>query len=160
MLMPDGVSCKATISACEKGNQWKAAPALLHGMVLQSMTPDAVSYSATISACKKGNQWSYSAALLLLHVMVDQLLMADAVTCNAAISAFEEGEVLGFKRVFLKEQERFGLSGVLGEEGRMVAGGGLRETDRGRAIGDSCRRMVACPVLGFFRRLACGALRL
>ncbi|CAK0788104.1 unnamed protein product [Prorocentrum cordatum] len=47
----------AGISACEKGEQWQRALALLSEMREAKLEPDAIfSYSAWISACEKGEQ--------------------------------------------------------------------------------------------------------
>eukprot|EP00959_Pyramimonas_sp_CCMP1952_P136547 2857767-Pyramimonas_sp.AAC.1 len=41
----------AGISACEKGEQWQRALALLSGMCEMKLAADIISYSAAISAC-------------------------------------------------------------------------------------------------------------
>ena len=46
----------ATISACEKGQQWKPAVSLLREMQQWQIAPNVITYSATISACEKGQQ--------------------------------------------------------------------------------------------------------
>ena len=58
------VSYNAGISACEKGEQWQRALALLSEMWEAKLEPDVISYSAGISACEKGEQWQRALALL------------------------------------------------------------------------------------------------
>ncbi|CAK0832933.1 unnamed protein product [Prorocentrum cordatum] len=58
------VSYSAGISACEKGEQWQRALALLSEMWEAKLEPDVISYSAGISACEKGEQWQRALALL------------------------------------------------------------------------------------------------
>ena len=48
------VSYSAGISACEKGEQWQRALALLGEMWESNMVPDEIIYNAGISACEKG----------------------------------------------------------------------------------------------------------
>ncbi|CAK0902491.1 unnamed protein product, partial [Prorocentrum cordatum] len=57
-------SYSAGISACEKGEQWQGALALLSEMWEAGLEPDVISYSALISACEKGEQWHRALALL------------------------------------------------------------------------------------------------
>ncbi|CAK0794992.1 unnamed protein product [Prorocentrum cordatum] len=57
-------SYNAGISACEKGDQWQRALALLGEMREAKLEPDGISYSAGISACEKGEQWQRALALL------------------------------------------------------------------------------------------------
>ncbi|CAK0903291.1 unnamed protein product [Prorocentrum cordatum] len=58
------ISYSAGISACEKGEQWQRALALLSEIWEVKLEPDVISYSAGISACKKGKQWQWALALL------------------------------------------------------------------------------------------------
>ena len=58
------VSYNAGISACEKGDQWQRALALLSEMREAKLEPSVISYSAGISACEKGEQWQRALALL------------------------------------------------------------------------------------------------
>ncbi|CAK0905227.1 unnamed protein product [Prorocentrum cordatum] len=58
------LSYNAGISACEKGEQWQRALALLNEMWEAKLKPDVISYNAWISACKKGGQWQRALALL------------------------------------------------------------------------------------------------
>ncbi|CAK0877493.1 unnamed protein product [Prorocentrum cordatum] len=58
------VSYSAGISACEKGEQWQPALALLSEMWEAKLEPDVISYSAGISACGKSEQWHRALALL------------------------------------------------------------------------------------------------
>ncbi|CAK0836621.1 unnamed protein product, partial [Prorocentrum cordatum] len=58
------VSYSAGISACEQGEQWQRALALLSEMREVKLEPNVISYSAGISACEKGEQWQRALALL------------------------------------------------------------------------------------------------
>ncbi|CAK0892995.1 unnamed protein product [Prorocentrum cordatum] len=58
------LSYSAGISACERGEQWQQALALLSEMSEVKLEPDAISYSAGVSACEKGEQWQRALALL------------------------------------------------------------------------------------------------
>ena len=50
------ITYSATISACEKGQQWMAAVALLREVQQWQLQGYAITYDATISACEKGQQ--------------------------------------------------------------------------------------------------------
>merc|ERR1712070_1337307 len=52
-MQADVISYSATLSACEKGQQWMAAVALLREMQQWQVQADVISYSSTISACEK-----------------------------------------------------------------------------------------------------------
>ena len=56
-IQPNTITYSAAISACEKGNQWKEALALLSKMKQEDIKADTITYNAAISACEKGNQW-------------------------------------------------------------------------------------------------------
>ncbi|CAK0833632.1 unnamed protein product [Prorocentrum cordatum] len=58
------ISYSAGISACEKGEQWQRALALLSTMLEAKLKPDAAVFNAGISACEKGRQWQRALALL------------------------------------------------------------------------------------------------
>ena len=47
------ITYNATISACEKGQQWITAVSLLREMQNWNMEANVITYSATISACEK-----------------------------------------------------------------------------------------------------------
>ena len=64
IFLPDVVTWSTAITACEKGQQWEGAFALLQEMGHQLLTPDAVSWNAAISACEMGKQWERALALL------------------------------------------------------------------------------------------------
>ncbi|CAK0825239.1 unnamed protein product [Prorocentrum cordatum] len=63
-LEPDVISYSAGISACEKGEQWQRALALLSEMREMKLEPNIISYNAGISACEKREQWQDALALL------------------------------------------------------------------------------------------------
>ena len=56
LLTPNVVSYSATVSACEKNQQQKAAFHLLWDMLRNFPTPGVVSYSETVSACQKNQR--------------------------------------------------------------------------------------------------------
>ncbi|CAK0892545.1 unnamed protein product [Prorocentrum cordatum] len=58
------VSYNAGIRACEKGEQWQRALALLAEMWEATLERNVISYSAGITACEKGEQWQRALALL------------------------------------------------------------------------------------------------
>ncbi|CAK0875286.1 unnamed protein product [Prorocentrum cordatum] len=84
------ISYNAGISACEKGEQWQRALALLSEMREAKLDPDVISYNVGISACEKGQQWQR--ALALLSEMLEAKLEPDIISYNAGISACEKGE--------------------------------------------------------------------
>ena len=52
----------ATISSCEKGDQWEEALAVLWDMRDAEMMLNAISFNAAISSCGKGDQWEEALA--------------------------------------------------------------------------------------------------
>ena len=48
------ITCNAIIRACEKGQQWTAAAALLREMRQSPMQAHVITYDAIISACEQG----------------------------------------------------------------------------------------------------------
>ena len=52
-LEPEVITCSAVISACEKGEQWEKALALLREIPKKRLDPEVTTYSAAISACEK-----------------------------------------------------------------------------------------------------------
>jgi len=81
------ISYKATISACEKGQEWQVALGFSTTMVEQA---DTISYVAAMSACEKGQEWQL--ALGLFSAMVSADVEANTSQYNAAISACEKGQ--------------------------------------------------------------------
>ncbi|CAK0795675.1 unnamed protein product [Prorocentrum cordatum] len=87
-LEPDVISYSAGISAfsaCEKGEHWQRALALLSEMWEANLKPNVISYSAGISACEKGGQWQ--PALALLSEMWEANLEPDFVTTLGPVRA-------------------------------------------------------------------------
>ena len=80
VLRPHVMSCNASISACDKGVEWKAALALLLEMAVRGLQPNVISCNASISACEKGMEWSI--ALELLHEMPEKGLQPDVIIFN------------------------------------------------------------------------------
>ncbi|CAK0841671.1 unnamed protein product [Prorocentrum cordatum] len=98
---PTPISYNAGISACEKGEQWQRALALLSEMWEAKLEPDVIfSYSAGISACAKGEQWHR--ALALLSEKWEAKLELD-VSYSAGISACEKGEQWQWALALLSE---------------------------------------------------------
>ena len=64
-LLPNIVSYSASISACEKGEQWQMALHLFNAIPKAMLTPTEISYNATISSCEKGQQWQQALGLFL-----------------------------------------------------------------------------------------------
>ncbi|CAK0879375.1 unnamed protein product [Prorocentrum cordatum] len=89
-LYPSIISYTAGISACEQGEQWQPALALLNEMRQTKLELDVVSYSAGISACGKGEQWQR--ALALLSEMWKAEFDPNVISCSAGISACEKGD--------------------------------------------------------------------
>merc|ERR1712150_441265 len=61
---PDVVTYNASISACEKGEQWALALHILAEMELHKLQPNDITYNALCSACTRGQQWALSLYLL------------------------------------------------------------------------------------------------
>ncbi|CAK0882108.1 unnamed protein product [Prorocentrum cordatum] len=86
------------IAACEKGEQWQRALALLSKMREAEVGPDVISYIAAADACGRGGQWQQ--ALLLLrgaaaarperHVLLERAL--SRATAGAAAAAADLGQ--------------------------------------------------------------------
>ena len=55
-LRANDIFFNASISACERGGQWKQALVLLGGMPGAEVQADDVSFSAAISACKRAEE--------------------------------------------------------------------------------------------------------
>ena len=60
----DTIACNAAISACDRGNQWQLAVALLSIMAHASVEASTITYNAAVSACEKGKEWQLALALL------------------------------------------------------------------------------------------------
>ena len=93
------VSYSAGISACEKGEQWQRALALLSEMWEAKLEPNVISYNAGISACEKGEQWQR--ALALLSEMWEAKLEPDVIYTTIPGSARANGHSVsrgGFPR--------------------------------------------------------------
>ncbi|CAK0831140.1 unnamed protein product, partial [Prorocentrum cordatum] len=90
LVLQARVSYNAGISACEKGEQWHRALALLSEMREAKLELDVISYNAGISACEKGEQWQR--ALALLSEMREAKLEPNVISYNAGISACKKGE--------------------------------------------------------------------
>ncbi|OLP90813.1 Pentatricopeptide repeat-containing protein, chloroplastic [Symbiodinium microadriaticum] len=85
IVLPNVVAYNASISACEKSEQWQRAVHLLEEMFLQQTQVDEISYNSAISACEKAGRWPQ--ALQLLADALRQEVPIDIITINAAISS-------------------------------------------------------------------------
>ena len=63
-LEPDVITGSASISSCEKGQQWLVGLELLRQMRQRRLKPHVITYSASISSCEKGQQWLAALELL------------------------------------------------------------------------------------------------
>ncbi|CAK0837722.1 unnamed protein product [Prorocentrum cordatum] len=94
-LAPPSGPCEphynAGISACEKGEQWQRALALLSKMREAKLEPNGIpfSYNAAISACQKGKQWQR--ALSLLRDIRQMKLYPDLFVYGIVASMCEHG---------------------------------------------------------------------
>ncbi|CAK0866950.1 unnamed protein product [Prorocentrum cordatum] len=76
----------AGISACEKGEQWQRALALLSEIWHVKLEPSIIfSYNAGISACEKGEQWQRALALLS-EMREAKLEPSSATTLGSALA--------------------------------------------------------------------------
>ncbi|CAK0858315.1 unnamed protein product [Prorocentrum cordatum] len=87
------LSYSAGISACENGEQWQLALALLSEMRAAKLEPNDISYSAGISACEKGEQWQWALALLseMSEVKVEPTVISHLLCCDQRV---REGRAL------------------------------------------------------------------
>ncbi|CAK0891809.1 unnamed protein product [Prorocentrum cordatum] len=83
-------SYSAGICACEQGDQWQRALAVLSEMWEAQLKPDAISFNSGISAYGKGVQWKR--ALALLSEMRETKLEPNVISYSAGISACEKSE--------------------------------------------------------------------
>ena len=84
----DLIAYSATISACEKCQQWQYALLLFHEIKAGSHV-DLITYNSVISACENAGKWQE--ALELLFEAEDVSLKTTTMTYNVAISACEKG---------------------------------------------------------------------
>lgn len=84
----------AAVHACQKGQQWEAALALL-SVTLKQAGADIITFGSAISACAQGGQWTWALWLnTLLRGESNVLVKArpNTTTYNATISAMERGQ--------------------------------------------------------------------
>jgi pentatricopeptide repeat domain-containing protein 1 len=81
------ITYNASISACEKGEQWAAALGLLRQVHQQRIEPDVVTYNASILASCKSYEWAFS--LALLHQMQGLGMELDQQGYASVVSACE-----------------------------------------------------------------------
>ncbi|CAE8636052.1 unnamed protein product [Polarella glacialis] len=67
---PDVITFNATVTACDRGQQWQRALSVVELMRSQNLEATVITLNATLSACVKGRQWQ--AALLLFEEMLRQ----------------------------------------------------------------------------------------
>ena len=61
--LPNVLSCKATISACERGQQRQQAMGLLAMRRQMAVLLNVTFYTAAFSACERGQQWQQALSL-------------------------------------------------------------------------------------------------
>ncbi|CAK0852609.1 unnamed protein product, partial [Prorocentrum cordatum] len=83
------ISYSVGISACEKGEQWQRALALLSEMKEVKLEPNDFSYSAGVTACEKGGQWQQ--ALSILRTVRLRKLDVDFMAYGNTASMCEQG---------------------------------------------------------------------
>ena len=81
----DAVTLAATVSALEKGQQWRQGLALLFQCAAASVKVNCIGLSAAISACEKAGQWEAACEMLRYSVMSQ--IQVDTVVFSAAIAA-------------------------------------------------------------------------
>ncbi|CAK0843427.1 unnamed protein product [Prorocentrum cordatum] len=86
-LEPDVISYNAGTSACEKGEQWQRALALLSEMREAKLEPDVISYVAATCACERCGQWRH--ALSLLSEMRECNVETNDISYNVCTTAYE-----------------------------------------------------------------------
>eukprot|EP00913_Durusdinium_trenchii_P027254 g25569.t1 len=88
LLGVDVWSFNATISACEKGQQWHWALELFDSLCqTPSVQPDTITFNASISACEKAAQWQHALGFFML---MSGQAAPNEITYNATISALEK----------------------------------------------------------------------
>ncbi len=80
-LLRDVSTCNASVSACEKREEWQQALGLPGS---PDVLPKSVTYSAAISACDKGEQRQQALDLFVVEQSVE--LLRDVITCNTSIA--------------------------------------------------------------------------
>ena len=88
-LSPDLVTFSALTSACEKGQQWEKALALVQEMPTWLVLPSIITYSALTSALGRGGQWTLAVALY--DMIRAEPVTLNEVFCGAMITACSLG---------------------------------------------------------------------
>ncbi|CAK0841498.1 unnamed protein product [Prorocentrum cordatum] len=77
-------------AACEKGQQWQRALALLIEMREAKLEANVISHNVVLNACEKAEQWQQS--LALLSAMRETKVEPGVISYGAGIGACEKGE--------------------------------------------------------------------
>ncbi|CAK0845406.1 unnamed protein product [Prorocentrum cordatum] len=84
------------ISACQKGEQWQRAVALLSEMLEAQIEPNVI-YNAVISACEKGRQWQRAQSLI--REMWEASVEPNTVQLQCWDQRLREGRAVAARRV-------------------------------------------------------------
>lgn len=106
-LSPDLVTFSALTSACEKGQQWEKALALVQEMPTWLVLPSIITYSALTSALGRGGQWTLAVALY--DMIRAEPVTLNEVFCGAMITACSLGNAWEAALHFLFAMPGLGL---------------------------------------------------
>ena len=94
-LLPDVITCNASMSACEKRKQWQQAVGLPGSL---DVFPNSVTYNASISACEKREQWQQPHqhnVHIYIYIYVYSVPMLTDARVQPSISNLPRKEVVG-----------------------------------------------------------------
>eukprot|EP00959_Pyramimonas_sp_CCMP1952_P231931 4846961-Pyramimonas_sp.AAC.1 len=56
-VLPDVISYRLAVNACEKGGQWQQALFMLRSMCLRRLDAGFIAYGITAGMCEQGGHW-------------------------------------------------------------------------------------------------------